>query len=71
MPHACVKIVVNGQLRELQQPATVADLLRLLEIPLRGVAVELNLQIVPRTRHAEHMLADGDRLEIVSLVGGG
>ncbi len=71
MPHACVKIVVNGQPRELPQPATVAELLQLLQLPLRGVAVELNLQIVPRARHAEHVLADGDRLEIVSLVGGG
>ena len=71
MPQASVKIVVNGQPRELPQPATVAELLRLLELPLRGVAVELNLQIVPRARHAEHVLADGDRLEIVSLVGGG
>ena len=34
-------------------------------------SVEVNLQIVPRARHAEHVLADGDRLEIVSLVGGG
>ena len=37
----------------------------------RGVAVEVNCQIVPRARHAEHVLADGDRLEIVTLVGGG
>lgn len=66
-----MKIVVNGQPREFQHPATVAELLKLLEIPLRGVAVELNMQIVPRVRHAEHLLADGDRLEIVSLVGGG
>jgi thiamine biosynthesis protein ThiS len=68
---ACLKVVVNGQPRELQGPTTVAALLGQLEVPLRGVAVELNLQVVPRSQHAEQLLADGDRLEIVSLVGGG
>jgi len=64
-------IVVNDETRELPQPITVAELLRQLELPPRGVAVEVNKQIVPRQQHAEHLLADGDRLEIVSLVGGG
>jgi thiamine biosynthesis protein ThiS len=64
-------IVVNGQPRQLARPATVAELLKQLEMPTRGVAVEVNMQIVPRLRHAEHLLADGDRLEIVTLVGGG
>jgi sulfur carrier protein len=66
-----VSVLVNGERRELKSPATVADLLQRLEIPLRGVAVEVNEQIVPRTRHSDHPLVDGDRLEIVSLVGGG
>jgi len=66
-----VSVLVNGERREIKSPATVADLLRGLELPLRGVAVEVNEQIVPRARHADHRLADGDRLEIVSLVGGG
>ena len=62
---------VNGELRQLNAPATVADLLRHLELPFRGVAVEVNLEIIPRARHAAQLLTDGDRLEIVSLVGGG
>ena len=66
-----VSVFVNGERRELHSPATIADMLRRLELPLRGVAVEVNEQIVPRARHAEHQLANGDRLEIVSLVGGG
>jgi len=66
-----VSVLVNGERREIKSPATVADLLRGLELPLRGVAVEVNEQIVPRAHHADHRLADGDRLEIVSLVGGG
>jgi sulfur carrier protein len=66
-----LNIVVNGQPREVDRPITLADLLEQLAMPQRGVAVEVNLQIVPRARHAKVVLADGDRLEIVSLVGGG
>jgi sulfur carrier protein len=66
-----VNIIVNGKPRELAQPISLAALLEQLEVPLRGVAVEVNLQVVPRSQHAEQLLADGDRLEIVSLVGGG
>jgi sulfur carrier protein len=66
-----VKIVVNGRPRELPQSLTVAELLERLEIPPRGVAVEVNMQLVPRAAHAERRLADGDELEIVTLVGGG
>jgi sulfur carrier protein len=66
-----VNIVVNGKPRELAQPISLAALLKQLEVPLRGVAVEVNLELVPRSRHADQWLADGDRLEIVSLVGGG
>ncbi len=64
-------ILVNGQPRDVEAATTVVELLRRLEIPLRGVAVEVNGKIVPRARHAELLLARGDRLEIVSLVGGG
>jgi sulfur carrier protein len=66
-----VTVTVNGEPREFAEPMTVAELLAILAAPPRGVAVEVNFEIVPRTRHAEHRLADGDRLEIVSLVGGG
>ena len=64
-------VIVNGQPRQFAEPLTIAELLRRLEISPRGTAVELNVQIVPRIRHEEQLLADGDRLEIVSLVGGG
>ena len=66
-----LKIVLNGQPRELPARLTVAELLASLQMPTRGVAVEINQEIVPRTEHAAHQLSDGDRLEIVSLVGGG
>ena len=46
-------------------------LLRELDVTQPHVAVEVNLEVVPRARHAETMLRDGDRLEVVTLVGGG
>jgi sulfur carrier protein len=70
-PSACVNIVVNGQAHELASGTTIAQLLALLKLPARGVAVERNLEIVPRPQHAQQRLEEGDRLEIVSLVGGG
>jgi sulfur carrier protein len=66
-----VNIIVNGEPRQATAPITVAQLLSELKLPQRGVAVEVNLQIVPRAQHAEYQLQDGDRLEVVSLVGGG
>ena len=62
---------VNGETLSLAGPATVADLLREQGLTGRKVAVELNGEIVPRSRHADTALAHGDRLEIVVAVGGG
>ena len=66
-----MNILLNGTPREEPAELTVAELLSRLEMPARGIAVELNQQIVPRTRHAEQKLREGDWIEIVSLVGGG
>lgn len=65
------RITVNGEPRTLSSGTTLAELLRLLEVNPKFVAVERNLEVVPRTRHAECVLAPGDELEIVTLVGGG
>jgi sulfur carrier protein len=64
-------IIVNGQVRQAPDGATVADLLQELNLNDKPVAVEVNLDLIPKRRHAEHRLAAGDRLEIVTLVGGG
>ena len=66
-----MKVYVNGDAREIDDRASVALLLESLSLRPRHVAVELNLEVVPRARHAECLLRDGDRLEIVTLVGGG
>ena len=66
-----MRIFVNGESREVPDGATLADLLDELGLETRHVAVEVNLELVPRAAHAEHRLTDGDRLEVVTLVGGG
>lgn len=66
-----VAIVVNGTPRELPAGATAADLVAALGLAGRPLAVEHNEQVVPRSRLADCRLSSGDRLEIVTLVGGG
>ena len=66
-----VQIVMNGDPQEVEPGTTVAGLLAALKMQPRYVAVERNFELVPRTRHAECVLEDGDKLEIVTLVGGG
>lgn len=63
-------IVVNGEQKEIG-PLSVLGLLDLLEIDPRRVAVELNLEILPKQDYATTNLQDGDRIEIVQFVGGG
>jgi sulfur carrier protein len=66
-----VRITVNGEERKIADGATVSDLIRALEIEKGRVAVEVNRSIVPRSSHADHVLSEGDRVEIVTMVGGG
>jgi len=66
-----MNILLNGEQKEIMNVRTVADLLDSLNIGRERVAVEINLDIVPRARHAEHVVNDGDRIEIVQFVGGG
>ena len=64
-------ITVNGEAHPVADGTTIAQLLDELRLGGKYVAVEVNLQLVPRTQHAEHRLTEGDQLEIVTLVGGG
>ncbi len=66
-----VQITVNGKPREVSAGTTIAALLAELDLQPQQVAVEVNLELIPRGLHAEHRLAAGDRLEVVTLVGGG
>jgi sulfur carrier protein len=64
-------ITVNGEARQIAAGTTVADLLGALGLADRRVAVERNREIVPRATHPSVQLEPGDRLEIVTFVGGG
>ena len=66
-----LQITLNGETYELEQPVSVADLLRRLSIDPRRVAVEYNFEILRRPVYGETLVHDGDRLEIVNFVGGG
>ena len=70
-PNASITVTVNGEPRALDAGITVGALLQSLGLTGKRLAVERNGEIVPRARHAEVQLADGDCLEIVVAVGGG
>jgi thiamine biosynthesis protein ThiS len=66
-----MKLLINGEERSLEGPLTLTGLLARLNMKSDRVAVELNLDIVPRNQWTSTNLAEGDRLEIVHFVGGG
>ena len=66
-----IDVVINGETRTVAQGTTVAALVEQLGLGARRVAVERNREVVPRARHATTVLAAGDRVEVVTFVGGG
>ncbi|MBO6766149.1 sulfur carrier protein ThiS [Maricaulis sp.] len=66
-----MQLTVNGESRSIADGARVADLVSDLNLDGRKIAVERNLEIVPRSQYAGTALQDGDRIEIVAFVGGG
>jgi thiamine biosynthesis protein ThiS len=66
-----VKITVNGNEREVEPGTTIAALVEALGLRTDRIATERNLKVVPKARYGETALVDGDKLEIVTFVGGG
>ncbi|MEC7290135.1 MAG: sulfur carrier protein ThiS [Pseudomonadota bacterium] len=66
-----MRIFLNGERQEVADGTTVEALVQTLTGDPRGIAIERNLEIVPKAEHAETLLEDGDRLEVVQFVGGG
>lgn len=66
-----MKLTVNGEEKSVSDGLTLSQLVRELGLEKNPIAVELNRQVVPRDRHGATRLSEGDRLEIVTLVGGG
>ena len=66
-----MKIMLNGQEKRLKAPVTVSALLQDVGLGDRRVAVEVNREIVPHSRHGDFELKDNDRVEVVLAIGGG
>ncbi len=66
-----ISLTVNGKARQFPNALSCTDLIAALDLAGKRVALECNGEIVPRGRHAEQQLADGDIIEIVVAVGGG
>ena len=66
-----MKIVLNGDEREIDGSATLADLVAVSGLAGKRVAIEINREIVPRSDYARRALAAGDRIEVVNAIGGG
>jgi len=69
--NARMEIQLNGEPLALPDDTTLAALLETRQLAQRRVAVEINGEIVPRSRHGERVLAPGDKVEIVHALGGG
>ncbi|MBU1193120.1 MAG: sulfur carrier protein ThiS [Gammaproteobacteria bacterium] len=66
-----LQIIVNGDPRTVDPGLTAAQLVELLDLGGRRLAMEINREILPRSQYGEHQLRDGDQIEIVQAIGGG
>jgi sulfur carrier protein len=66
-----MQVKINGEALELPEALTILQLLERLKVRRDTVAVEVNREIVPRGRHADRRLKEGDAVEVVTFVGGG
>ena len=66
-----MRVTINGTEQTINEDLTIAQLLVQLGKNPKFLAVERNWELVPRTQHAESSIAEGDTIEIVTLVGGG
>ena len=66
-----MRIYINGEPRDLPDGASMAQLIELLELGGKRIAVEVNEELVPRSTFADHRLDNDDRIEIIHAVGGG
>jgi sulfur carrier protein len=66
-----IDVWVNGEARSIEEGSTVLALLEEMGLSDQPVAVEVNAQVIRRARHPEHRLTRGDKVEVVTFVGGG
>jgi len=66
-----MRIIVNGEPMDVQDDCTAAQLVRSLDLTDQRIAMEVNLEIVPRGVYDAHVLRAGDKVEVVRAIGGG
>jgi sulfur carrier protein len=66
-----MKIVVNGEFKDVPDRFTIVQLLELSSLLGQRIAIEVNSEIIPRSRYAAYWLKPGDRVEVVHAIGGG
>lgn len=66
-----IRLLINGEQRQLAAPLTIGSLLQQLDMAGKRVAVEVNREIVPRSQHDDYTLTDNDQIEVVQAIGGG
>ena len=66
-----MQIIVNGESRDVLEGLTAAQLVDEMNIAGKRIAMEVNLEIVPRSTYTDHIFKAGDKVEIVHAVGGG
>jgi sulfur carrier protein len=66
-----MEILLNGESREVPEDCPVSELITLLGLQQKRLAVEINREIIPRSEHGRRHLQPGDRVEIVHAIGGG
>ncbi len=67
----CMRVFINGEVRDIPDAARMDQLIELLELGGQRIAVEVNLELVPRSRFTQHRLHPDDKIEIIHAVGGG
>ena len=66
-----LQIQINGTTRSVQNGTNLSDLIQILALSDRKIAVEVNQEIIPQSQHDQTQLCDGDRIEIIDAIGGG
>lgn len=66
-----MNIILNGKPHSVTVPCTISELIEQLGLSEKRLAVEVNLDIIPRSEHKNHTLQDNDKVEVVHAIGGG
>jgi sulfur carrier protein len=66
-----ISVNINGNQRTFEQPLCISELVAQLDLAGKRIAIECNSEIVPRSLFDQHLISDGDKIEVVVAVGGG